>query len=89
MPFNRTYICQLCGALRRSPAHYVVDGATPPQCCRQAMEMLSYEQSSAVGSLAADKRVRWWKLGGKIVQKRGKYRPAISTVDRQRADEDG
>jgi len=54
------------------------------------MEMLSYEQASAVVSLDNAARLKWWARGGEVIQarKRGKFKPALSDAEQQKAVEE-
>ena len=54
------------------------------------MEMLSYEQASAVGSIDEDTRLEWWARGGEVIRanKRGKFKAALSDAEQVKAVEE-
>jgi hypothetical protein len=70
---NRTYICRVCGKLRRAPAYYVPGAPAAPQCCESAMRTPSYE-ATVVANRMSEERVEWLRSGGRIVKAGGRRR---------------
>jgi len=74
---RRSYLCLICGVLRRAPAHYAPDGPPPPKHCSSPMICLSHEQTVAATHLAPARRVDWMRSGGHVREVGGKrkWRP--------------
>jgi len=69
---KREYMCRICGKVRRAPAHYVPGGPPKPQCCKQEMVGLHYEQAVASARMTDKKRAEWYARGGKCERRPGK-----------------
>ena len=88
---QRTFICRECGALRRAPAQYRNrDGTYPPgpRCHAAAMEVLTNAEATGAAVLRKADRLARFAQGKRVVRRRGgRWRPALTARDSQRADE--
>jgi hypothetical protein len=72
--FRRSYICSVCGALKRAAADYLSRAASAPSCCGSVMRLLFYEQTVAAVSLPKAKRAAWLANGAQVERRRGRKR---------------
>lgn len=70
--FRRTFLCRLCGNLRRADASTPVRKLSPPDCCDSPMFNLMHEQAVAATQLTSEERVKWIAAGGHFVRRGGK-----------------
>jgi hypothetical protein len=87
---NRTYVCSVCGEVRRQPAIYFDQAGEPsrptPRCHEAEMVSLEKGYAEAASKLDAPGRVTWLQAGGLIVQEPGRrWKAAITAREIERA----
>ena len=87
---SRTYICRLCGSIRRRSAAFSLQGSNAPnwpRCHEQPMELLTNAQASGVVRLRRDARLIWLAHGKRVIRRAGnRWTPVIHTSQEKRAD---
>jgi hypothetical protein len=74
---NRTFVCPRCGFLRRAVApdfKVGIDSKLWPRHCDEPMFLLGYRAAQAATQITAAQRIKWLKLGARVMEHNGRRR---------------
>jgi len=79
---NRTFACEVCGEIRRAISPDYDEGIESknwPKHCDNPMFLLGYRASQAATQIDKEERIKWLKLGGRVIKHPGKkkWRPVL------------